>query len=467
MAWILWNILTFKDFENIHLNFNDEEIAYGKWDNLLAELSMKNAPKYWDIENILRDELESLWVLSKDWSSIKERGTIDIFDTDENWKDWEDNIIVKRFRYENFFENWWTWELKEVFFRKLSKPYDFIKVFWNHKPLLNIIKQKLKEGKSIIISWNPGSWKSTFWWSFIEMLNDNTPETITKKLLSKILESYNIEIGDIEKKTVIELKEQLSALWVNVATIDRFIATNPLIDITNFTNFKWKVFTIENPIEYKFKNNRLKFVQVEVAEDKYQHTLEKTLRATAKLFYMTEIRTNVEYDTYLNWTLLWRPIFTTNHSESVFSNIAKIINYLSFNSSEKAVKERIRSWIGAFIHFKRYMVENLPDEFLISYEYLNMNLETSSRFMNEDKLNQFEEYTRRSQRDFNIYLGHNTSLLFNMFNIYMRTKKIPIILSVTAQELFDEIKNVQDLYVVWEREYIDFTNELKQQYLEK
>lgn len=404
-------------------------------------------------DSFIREFLQSI---SSQWYDIKEKNL---------WKkpisyiyEW----IVLRFKLN------YTWgKLSSVNFRRSKWLFDF-NSYLEHSLFLKFLQQLFLKGKSFLISWETGSWKTTFLLSLYKYLNEHDVDEFKRRGYINLLKNSQIDVNeDMTYEQCISVMEKLISehrmAWT-IQMYDSAILANPIVPIIE-TMQNTFIYTLENPIEYNLadESNGIDFEQIET--DDYSSHLTSTVTVNPNMVYVSELRTIEDYNNFLLVSAQWKQVVSTNHAENVFENIKKIIWYVG---NESFVKQAIASWVWWFIHFKRYyptwyyvqkenggfelkefgftdevidgiVVKKKENIFLVSYEYLSfMDDEIRMMFQSEKDLEMFKtrvnnQYfyipndfsSKEEWRAVMLYFPHEVSLLYNMFNIYKKYRFIP------------------------------------------
>lgn len=403
-----------QDFEDLYFMFNK---GYGSFKNngkivdsfLLNETILKELDNFLKEHNINKDDIKSNFMKP--------------FSLNRN------NITYR------WILNYSNEKLSSLNLRKQKGviPFDSYLI---QTPLMTFIKNLFLNNKSLLISWETGSWKTAFVISLLNEINENPIEDFVAKMYVKILKFQfwvelptNISFELAKSKLEECLKNDKGySKFKSIEEINRVILSNPFTTILEKLQNNI-LFTIENPIEYNFPLGSLQIEQIET--DDYSGQIMNSLRNNPNLVYISEIRRQSEYEDFLLASSQGKQIISTNHSDWVFGNIQKIISY----TSPERAKQDIIMGVNWFLNFKRYFAtiniwkDSEIDVFLSSYEFLYLN-EYLKWLLNTTKgVEEFKQLTRaRYLSDYDsvgIYLDHKISLTYNLYIIFKKYWKLP------------------------------------------
>lgn len=303
-------------------------------------------------------------------------------------------------------------------------------------PLITFIKNLFLNNKSLLISWETGSWKTAFVISLLNAINENSIEDFMARMYMKVLkfqfwvelpENTSFQQSKMKIEECLNMKDNNSK-FKSIEEINRVILSNPFTTILKKMENN-VLFTIENPIEYHFPLGSLQIEQIETED--YSGQIMNSLRNNPNLVYISEIRRQSEYEDFLLASSQGKQILSTNHSDWVFGNIQKIMSY----TSPERAKQDIISGVNGFLNFKRYFAtidvgdDSKMDIFLSSYEFLYLSEYLKGLLNSTRDIEEFKQLTRAKYlSDYDsvwIYLDHNISLAYNLYTIFKKHWKLP------------------------------------------
>lgn len=366
----------------------------------------KNKKIFKEYKNIKKEELIKIWLLQENKSSY-------YFET-EKWNSFR--VAVSQ---------------EGIVMRKVGTELDFLQTYYNNFFLLHFIQNTLKNG-SLLISGATWTWKTTFIQSLLNFFNNYDDFKMLKVMVKKWLENFsNFTTNNKKVFDNIKTEEELMLFVDNIISNEKekedfFSWIAEYFKRTNLQDFlqlfdKKFCYTIERPLEYKFKKNNLMFFQNDISswdeQQTYLKLAEISLQSNPDLLYISEIKTSKEYG---NWTRVIQQgvkVVASNHADSVFQNFIRILAEVWWK--EDATKLRIVSGLAGIMNIRRY--ETSDNSFLISYEMLDFtNNKIKNIFLKED----IEMFKNRivSFDNSGVYFSHNESLFVEMMSRFKKWK---------------------------------------------
>jgi len=365
----------------------------------------------------------------------------------------------------------------DICIRKLSKPADFLDVVIKRDNVLTNFLSKVlgsnEPNKSLIISGTTGAGKTTFILSLLEFLNSYDINSYKNHFYVNYLASqwaftdqnaYKKTIHDYNHKEIKEKAKEIVGKNSDIVLkeLDDLYKKMDLIPLIKRYNSK-VVYTIENPIEYFFKDKDLLFIQNELqwagkttkeVED-LKKSMAASFRSNPDLVYISEVRKKEAYLWLLDMFESSFPVIWTLHADDVFQSLTKIIErWKAGKRTNKGIKTAITSWVGGMLHFKRYAT--MDNVFLSSYELLEFSDNDSIKeaFKNRKTVQRFKDYylsTDRVKNSHYYYVKHNNSLLYKLFQYWSRQPKWKGVIDVIewdyehVNKVLFSLKNIRDM----------------------
>ena len=426
----------------------------------------------------------ALWtykaVLTKNKKKYKEIGNIDEKDainkgvlTDKNFFAYEipgkENISFRISHIEKYYT-----------VRKIPNVFSFLDVYGDDIMMLLFFAKVLTtdaSNKSILLSWSTGSWKTSMLIAFIELLNKYGIDSIKKAMIYKILNNnldttITIPFVEYKKKSIEEIKEELVSYYKMknekveelFNSVDSYLSSN-LLDKLIETYDGGTIFSIEKPIEKKFDNENIFFIQTDVAFNssnekdsslfergetieqiwlkKFLLAAEVSLQSNPSLVYISELKKDEEFKKFLDIITTGFPVLATNHSWDIFQNLERIL-WVDM-SNERSMKNKLISWLGWIMNLKRYRTKS--KNFLISYEYLILEPDIGKQFVNND-VAQFKQLVTKVNIGWNgQYVSHQVSLFSTLYRRWLKNKEFEVIIWMDKEAY-------EDLFRAFNRETV-------------
>jgi len=427
---------------------------------------------------------------------------------------------------------WYRWVRKEsikgveLTIRKLTTPrniYDFI---YDEK-LIEVIIKSLLSRKWFIISGQTWSWKSTILISLLNYFNNvdynsfiiNHIKTLLVKELNNIKSNTYLEVikhytteqinkflndigilfdkiivdFDNQNNNILTTKEYINFVWNNknlnqdkivwnivlnflknsknlYSELEEYSSSNLINLMKQFALSRLRnIVTLEEPIEYIYTNNKLRFFQHSLSlhfKNNYIEFINQILRDNPNICYIAEVRNPEEIDTFLTSMSIGITSMTTAHAYDSLETLLKILDLSNKNPNEvmNILTNSFRSWIN----IQSYYFSCLKDYkkninwYIQWWDYLDFSVSWlpimfKNYFMKNDLLNMVEilndwhEFTSGHLW----YYPKKITLVYRLMLLYNDIIKSWIINQWFKMESFiDEVKVLlqQNSAIVWEKD---------------